>query len=318
MTRKKIISLLKILFPVFLLVVFCVFMAISAKLPFIPIHTASYPGIGTETFAVPGERKMDQKVKFNMKRVPAGVAPGGCIDIPGITRVNAPFLLGETEVTSELWHAVLARAEATGYVFTAKGLASANKLFPAEGVTWRDAVVWCNALSEELGLVPVYYADASYTAPLRSVPVLAESKDLIFVRESMNGFRLPFSAEWELAARYIDGNQWTPGGNPSGSPYSYYNGSYADNYAIFQEEKPFPVKSRASNRLGLYDMSGSVWEWCFDTLGEPTASEGKFNHVVRGGSWRTNAYRLQIGGAFGTLPDAVESGQGFRIARSGW
>jgi len=319
MKKAKVLFLVQLCIPLVLLIIFSLIIVFPSKVPFLQIHVSSWDGIGQESFSVPGRNGKENGVKFIMKRVPSGVCPSGCTDIPGGTTVAHPFLLGETEVTSEIWNAVVAASVSKGYEFSRKEWPSRDKRYPVEGVSWRDALVWCNALSETSGLVPVYYADAGFLSPVRSEVGLEAIADDVFVRPEADGFRLPFSAEWELAARYIDGIEWTPGGNPSGSTHVYFSGSFVDAYAVYLDERANPVRSKASNRLGIYDMSGNVWEWCFDRFSEDErGSDAYVKRVVRGGSWSSNAYRMQIGGKFGTLPDAIESGQGFRIARSGW
>jgi formylglycine-generating enzyme required for sulfatase activity len=308
-------TLVRTLIPLGLLVIFALAVSFPDLVPFFRLSAKSSKGIGTVSFSVssaPGK-----KIPFDLKKVPAGIAPRGCIDIPGGTVVAKPFLMAETETTGALWFAVAERAERKGYAFYGRAACGKDLTHPVTGVSWRDAVVWCNALSEETGLVPAYYLDEACLSPARSVQDLAGISDAVVVKAGAAGFRLSTTDEWELAARYIDGSTWTKGGNPSGSPSNYLEEVTSSIYAVFFADQTAPVRSKTSNALGIYDMSGNVWEWCFDRFGGASADDsGK--RVVRGGSWLGNTYRLQVGGEFGTLPDAIEQGQGFRIAKSGW
>ena len=111
-----------------------------------------------------------------------------------------------------------------------------------------------------------------------------------FIRElnALTGqnFRLPTEAEWELACR---------GGNNSRG-YKYSGSNYIDNVAWYDgnsEDKTHPVATKLPNELGLYDMSGNVWEWCSDwngkySSGAQTNPKGPYDgsyRVIRGGSW---------------------------------
>lgn len=327
MKKEHIKGLIQILTPLALLLIFTLVICLPDALPFTSTKPKNSVGLGTVSRTVAGMGK--DKISFSMKKVPSGTAPLGCTDIPGALVVAHPFLLAETEVTRGLWLPVLTRAVAADYGFydTAgiKGLQyEQGDAHPVTDVSWRDAVVWCNALSAELKLTAVYYGDAAFTAPIRSVKTLADSRDALFVNPDADGIRLPTSAEWELAARYIDGKTWTSGGNASGCAFHYFYQSQSADYAVFFADAPARVKSCASNALGLFDMSGNVWEWCFDLApakadlpGVAAGPDNELKRIVRGGSWVGNAYRLQIGGEFGTLPDAHEIGQGFRIAQNG-
>jgi len=315
--RKKISrkAIIQTAIPLVLLTIFALVVSFPKLVPLLQIKHPSYKGIGTVTFTYSIDEKKTSS--FNMKQVPAGVAPGGCTDVPGATRVDEKFLIGETEVTEGLWLTVAKRASQKGYVFYDKVRSNGKATLPAEYVSWRDAVVWCNALSEDLGLVPVYYSDESLSAKITSVLDLEKNGDKTFLNRAATGFRLPGTDEWELTARYIDGEKWNSGCNPSGSEKNYNQETWSAGYAVFSLNSMSPVKTLSPNHLGVYDMSGNVWEWCYDQFGgDETTSEGK--RVVRGGSWIGNAYRLQIGGEFGTLPGALENGQGFRLAKSGW
>lgn len=329
MAKVKLKSVLSILVPLGLLVIFALAITFPQHLLTLTIAPKSHDGLGTETHVlrVSLADGSEKEISFDLKKVPSGIAPGLCTDEPGLTVVDTPFRLAETEITAELWDAV--RTSGSSAFFTLSGVPRATgEQHPIEWASWREAVIFCNALSVALGFDPVYYRNAAFTRPFRSAAELAADDDRVHVDESSNGFRLPGSAEWELAARYIDGTEWTPGGHPSGGTHPYYYDSRSSFYAVYAKESSSPVKSLASNRLGLYDMSGNVWEWCFDRFDwrhpvtgdtlDPAAAEAARKRVVRGGSWLGTFYRIQIGGEFGSLPDLESFGQGFRIARSGW
>ena len=119
-----------------------------------------------------------------------------------------------------------------------------------------------------------------------------------FIRKlnSMTGqnFRLPTEAEWEFACR--------GGNNSRGYKYSGSNnlGSVAW-YDGNSGNKTHPVGTKAPNELGIYDMSGNVWEWCADWYGDyssgaqtnPTGPYGGSNRVYRGGSWNYDVGRCR-------------------------
>ncbi len=113
--------------------------------------------------------------------------------------------------------------------------------FPVSGVDWFDAVSYCNWLSEKAGLSPCYSGGGRAT----KCDFLA------------NGYRLPTEAEWEFAAR--GGNQ-SQGFIFSGSNDPDEIGWHAGNSG----GKAHPVGQKEPNELGIYDMSGNRWEWCWD------------------------------------------------------
>jgi formylglycine-generating enzyme required for sulfatase activity len=320
MMKRKISAraIVRVAVPLLLLALLGLALSYPDIIPFLRIEHPKYSGIDTVPITFkPGLRE----VSFAMKKIPAGVSPRGCVDVPGKNVVASPFLLAETEVTGELWFEVYERAKKDGFIFYGKAFCGSDRMTPIEAVSWRDAIVWCNALSAQLSLTPAYYANKARTVPVNSVAELDESADVVYVKNDANGFRLPSSAEWEFAARYIDGVSWNKGSHPAGSKLDYFDQTWSAGYAVFDATSSSPVKSLSPTNLGLYDMSGNVWEWCFDRIldtGSTTAFDPEGKRVVRGGSWASNAYRLQIGGEFGSLPGTVERGQGFRVARSGW
>ena len=195
-------------------------------------------------------------VKFKMIAVEGGTfVMGSAENAPGAESDEFPahkvtvgnFNLAETEVTQELWMAVMGN-NPSGYTDDAQ--------LPVESVTWVDCQQFISKLNEITG----------------------------------DSFRLPTEAEWEYAAK---GGNRSKGYLYCGSDTLANVGWYKDN----AEERPHNVKLLAPNELGLYDMSGNIWEWCSDWHGNYTAedaiapqgaAEGK-TRVVRGGSWLVDA-----------------------------
>lgn len=157
---------------------------------------------------------------------------------------------------------------------------------PVEKVSWYDAVEFCNALSEYLGYEPVYTRDGSS----------------VTWNENANGFRLPTVEEWQYAAKGGENYKY------SGSDNLDSVGWYADNSG----DGTHPVAQKKSNQYGLYDMSGNVYEWCWDSLGDINCS-----HYNCGGGWSTYGNYCMVdsrGSNFGA--DYGFSYVGFRLVRS--
>ncbi len=285
-----------------------------------------------------------EDVKFNMIYVPGGTFPTGTNDLGGNQTVTA-FWMGETDVTYELWSAVYTWATSNGYTFANPGRQGGDlntgpigtNQNPVTTINWRDAMVWSNAASELAGLSPVYYTDAGYTTPIRSVDnsttitTVLGTEDNPYVNSGANGFQLPGSIEWECAARYQGSNAtnalempsgsgiyWTKGNHASGDTSSYCypadsgTSTVFGNYAWYSGNSNITthdVATKQVNTLGIYDMNGNVWEWCFDW------SNGS-GRVVRGGSWDDVAFHLQVGDVIYYLPSNRVSFIGFRLVKT--
>ena len=128
-------------------------------------------------------------------------------------------------------------------------------------------------------------------------------------------FRLPTEAEWEFACR---------GGNNSRG-YKYSGSNYIDNvawYAGNSGHKTHPVATKSPNELGIYDMTGNVWEWCADWYGDyssgaqtnPKGPYGGSRRVNRGGSWAYNVRGCRSSFRFDYYPTDRSYNHGLRLA----
>lgn len=204
-----------------------------------------------------------------------------------------------TETTQELWSSVMGSNPSR---FQGKDR-------PVEYVSWYDAVRFCNALSKAEGLEEAYTISGSTVE---------------WNREA-NGYRLPTEAEWEYAAR---GGPLGAIGESALSRALYAGGSNASSVAWYDANSGRTTKSVATkeaNELGLYDMSGNVWEWCWDWYNNypgdpqenpsgPEVSSGR--RVLRGGAWFTPVNLVRTTYRYWNAPGFKVNSVGFRIARN--
>jgi formylglycine-generating enzyme required for sulfatase activity len=178
--------------------------------------------------------------------------------------------------------------------------------YPMRFVSWHEAIEYCNRRSMKEGLTPVY----------------SGSGDNIAFDRKANGYRLPTEAEWEYAAK--------GGRNQTYQAFEYSGSNRADAVAWYDEnsgDSTHPVGKKAPNALGLYDMSGNVWEWCWDWHGDYTsgpqtdpvgASSGDtsdYGRVARGGSWGSPARLVRPACRYNGHPNARINDVGFRLVR---
>ena len=191
---------------------------------------------------------------------------------------------------------------------------------PATGMTWFEAVSYCNALSAEEGLAPAYAIDGESVA-----------WDL-----AANGYRLPTEAEWEYACRAGTTGPFNMGHSPSAEEANYYGhypyeieGNYFDQDVL--ETKPGvyrgePIASGSfePNAWGLYDMHGNVAEWVWDCYGaydegpaqNPTGPEDGELRVNRGGGWNDFAKNMRSAYRASLTATSSSPSVGLRVARS--
>jgi uncharacterized repeat protein (TIGR02543 family) len=248
----------------------------------------------------------------------------------------SPFQIAKHETTYELWYEVWQWATGNGYTIANTGREGNDgsagdspttaKTEPVTDITWRDAIVWCNAYSEMSGKEPVYYTDSGYTTVLRTSTNESGTNtdaDKAVMKPGANGWRLPTEAEWEYAAR---------GGTPDPA------GSFAYKWAGTNEESALgeyawyynnsgnathPVGTRAANDAQVYDMSGNVWEWCWDwyadsvgtgTVSNPAGAAPDIYRVLRGGGWSYDASYCAVARRDNGGPDFRYDFLGFRVA----
>ena len=228
------------------------------------------------------------------------------------------FEIGMTEVTFGQY-----------YPSIGKEIKESRKNYAAANVNWYEAVIYCNKLSIQYGYEPCYTINGETDPSLwgNEVPYFTEAEGSVGDMNAWNaiqcnfnadGYRLPTDAEWAFAAR---------GGNKSKN-YTYSGsdnidevGWYADNAKKDGEE----VAKKKPNELGIYDMSGNVWEWCWDKSGvyskksevNPTGpTEENHYRVIRGGGDGSSEDYCALTYTESDYPDVKSWYYGFRLCRS--
>ncbi len=201
--------------------------------------------------------------------------------------------------------------------------------YPAYGVSWYSAITYCNLRSINEGLTPAYSISGS-TDPKTWGQIPQEDNPIwnsVQCNWDANGYRLPTEAEWEYAAR---GAAITPDYQYSGSDNVDTVAWHEGNNGPFDKSNygSKTVGSKSANSLGLFDMSGNVWELCWDWSDltyyrnspryVPKGPEEGRRRVKRGGSWvyGAEACRVSYRGSVGPQDNHVLSATGFRLCRS--
>jgi formylglycine-generating enzyme required for sulfatase activity len=285
---------------------------------------------------VPGQREIRtlSGVSVAFRFVPAGSfqRDSGAANVSVITR---GYWMGETEVTQELFQAVMGinpsyfDGSSGGSPAKDTPAGETQNRRPVERVKWNAAIAFCNKLSLANGKDPVYSVSGVNWETLTYDDIPASDNAAwndATMNITKNGYRLPTEMEWMWAAMGADRTSQL---NTTGYSKAFAGSTGSNNvdaYAWYDDNsgsKTHETGKKAANELGLKDMSGNVEEWCWDLndhyypTGEQTDYTGTaldtYYRVERGGRWDLVASRCMVADRGSGDPYGWDFGVGFRV-----
>jgi formylglycine-generating enzyme required for sulfatase activity len=270
---------------------------------------APAPTPAVVTPAAPPAAPPAQTARAGMALVPAGTfmmgSNDGYDDEKPVHRVtiSKPFYMGVYEVTQKEWREVMGTTvrQQRDMGNTSWSLYGEGDSYPMYYVSWHEAIEYCNRRSVKEGLTPAY----------------SGSGNSIQCNFNASGYRLPTEAEWEWAAR---------GGGKDPLEYTYSGSNSVDTVAWYGSNSgnsTHSVGTKWANSLGIYDLSGNVFEWCWDWYGsygsgsatDPLGAASGSYRVVRGGCWNISLQYVRSANRSLSTPTRRSDNVGFRVVR---
>ena len=233
---------------------------------------------------------------------------------PSFRRVKVKVIdleVSKYQVTNNLWNRIMKN--------------TSGDMLPVVGITYWQALEFCNKLSEKYGLTPVYKIDSHTDRLIKIIELDGKEVDPGKADFSKTkGFRLPTEVEWEW---FASGGEVALQNNTF--DYKYSGSNDVDEVAVYDENtnQVKSVGTKKSNQLGLYDCSGNVFEWCYDTHDDTREKkvykengfiydESEDERILRGGSWNASAYFCKVSFRGWADADSAYGNRGFRVVRT--